>query len=71
MDITDDSSIVGRTITIESRAPPITIKSITFDPKNISEESSYTFKFITSDILSNTMDILFLFPIDYDPLLGR
>ncbi|EGR31727.1 hypothetical protein IMG5_103280 [Ichthyophthirius multifiliis] len=72
LDQTDESTPnSNRNIIIYSRASPITVKSVTFDPKNISEESTYTFKFITQDQLTTGMNILFQFPYDYDSLLGR
>ncbi|EAR97741.2 histone deacetylase family protein (macronuclear) [Tetrahymena thermophila SB210] len=71
LDITDQTTLSSRTITTVQRAPEITVNSITFSPQNISERSTYTFSFITSDIITSQMQILFQFPSDYDKLLGK
>ncbi|KAL4499934.1 hypothetical protein ABPG72_015283 [Tetrahymena utriculariae] len=71
LDITDQTTLNSRTITTVQTAPQITVNSITFSPQNISEKSTYTFSFITSDIITSQMQILFQFPSDYDKLLGK
>lgn len=70
LDVTDSSTTTGRTVTTTQTAPEITVNSITFDPKNISEISTYKFSFVTNDSITSSMSILFQFPIEYDKLLG-
>jgi hypothetical protein len=44
---------------------------VKFDPKNEGEEAAYSFKFVTTNALDVTKELYFLFPIEFDPLLGR
>lgn len=59
LDETDETTLIGRTITTKAKASDITVSSISFDPQNISEQSTYTFKFITTDSITSSMSILF------------
>ena len=71
LDKTDTSDLTGRTVDIVDSASNITIKSLTFDPRNEGEEATYTFVFLPTNTITSTMQILFTFPDVYDELLGN
>lgn len=71
LDVTDTTSSLGRTCTITSGASPISVKSISFDPKNEGEISVYIFTFIPTTSLNSNMQILIIFPSVYDNILGN
>lgn len=71
LDTTDASSTVGRVLTAAYKANPIDVQTLTFDPQNEGEIAAYNFTFLPSDYIEATMDILVIFPDDYDKLLGH
>jgi hypothetical protein len=71
LDITDESTTRGRTFTSSKKTLPIAVQEISFDPKNEGEEAAYRFRFVTTGNLDITKELQFMFPIEFDPLLGR
>jgi len=70
LDQTDSSDSTGRTVTITSAPSPLAVQSLTCDPKNEGEPSTYTFVFLPTNPVTSDMVIRFEFPDAYDPMLG-
>ena len=49
----------------------MTVSSISFDPQNEGEESTYNFTFVTSNYVDTDNKIVIQFPDEYNPTLGR
>ena len=70
LDSTETIVTTNRQITIEAAPSTITMESLTFDPKNEGETSTYTFSFLPTNALTSDMTIEIIFPSTYDPYLG-
>lgn len=71
LDTTNEDSLVSRTFTTVAKADKISVKQVSFYPKNEAEEATYKFTFVPSNLVETSMYIVIQFPSDYDPLLGR
>ena len=70
LDITDTSSLIGRTLTTSPKANPITYLGLSFSPQNEGEIGAYNFTFLPSNQIETTMVIQLGFPSNFDHRLG-
>ena len=70
LDITDTTSLVGRTLTTSAKANTITEVALSNDPQNEGEVSAFNFTFLPSDEIDTSMVIMLGFPYQFDMMLG-
>ena len=70
LDQTDTTTLTDRIINITAQSATISVLNLDFSPKNEGEPATYTFSFLTTNILETNMQILIIFPLIYDSLLG-
>jgi len=70
LDVTDTTSLLGRTLSTTPKPNAITYLGMLFDPKNEGETSDYNFTFLPLDEIDTTMEIMLGFPYQFDELLG-